>query len=251
MSAELFNSALAQDGFFFLCAAAFTAGLVRGFSGFGTAMVFLPVAGQFLPPITALTVCAIMDFFGPLVLIPRLAKDIRFSELWRLVLAMALVFPFALWALSKSDPDLFRYLVSCVALVLLICLVMGIRYRRKVTPRLLFGIGASSGITGGFVGMPGPPVIFFYLAGPFQAAAVRANTLVFLFSYEILFLLVTAVSGFLTLQNLTLGLVLALPVISGNLIGAYFFNPERETLYRRVAFCIIFLSAINGLPLLD
>ena len=248
---EAVRSVVLIDGLSFLIAAAFAAGLVRGFSGFGTAMVFLPVAGQFLPPVNALIVCAVMDLFGPLVLLPKVAKDLRFSELWRLVCAMAFVFPFALWALSKSDPNVFRYLVSILAILLLLSLIFGLKYKGAVTRPMLFGIGATSGVTGGFLGMPGPPVIFFYLAGPFRAAAVRANTLAFLFFYEILFLLVTFISGLLTMPIFWLGLCLAVPVMIGNLTGAYFFNPERETLYRRVSFCIIFISAMNGLPLFD
>ena len=45
------------------------AGLVRGFSGFGTAMIYLPVASQFLTPFEALITLMVMDFFGPLPLV--------------------------------------------------------------------------------------------------------------------------------------------------------------------------------------
>ena len=38
-----------------------------------------------------------------------------------------------------------------------------------------------SGLTGGFLGMLGFPVILFYLVGPYCSAVVRANTLLFLF----------------------------------------------------------------------
>jgi hypothetical protein len=44
-----FGSLFAIDGFYWILTAAFVAGVVRGFSGFGSAMVFLHVAGQFLP----------------------------------------------------------------------------------------------------------------------------------------------------------------------------------------------------------
>ena len=44
-----FSSLYATDGFYWILTAAFVAGVVRGFSGFGSAMVFLHVAGQFLP----------------------------------------------------------------------------------------------------------------------------------------------------------------------------------------------------------
>ena len=105
------------------------AGVVRGFSGFGSAMIFLPVAGQFMPPVSALTVLTVMDVFGPLLAVPKAFKEARKPDLARLLSAMILVFPFALWLLTRSDPAIFRYLVSAMALVCLqaCCLVFVIR----------------------------------------------------------------------------------------------------------------------------
>jgi len=67
---DIFAGVIAGEGFWLLVAAAAVAGLVRGFSGFGTAMVYLPVAGQILSPFEALTTLLIMDLVGPLPNIP-------------------------------------------------------------------------------------------------------------------------------------------------------------------------------------
>ena len=70
--------ALATEGLVWLAFAAFLAGIVRGFSGFGTAMIYLPVASQFLTPFEALITLMVMDFFGPLPL-PRRPRSQRRS----------------------------------------------------------------------------------------------------------------------------------------------------------------------------
>ena len=80
---------------------------------------------------------------------------------------MILVFPAVLRLLTRTDPTIFRYLVSIMALFLLTSLLLGLRYKVHVRPCMLYGIGALSGLRGGFLGMPGPPVIFFYLSGPY------------------------------------------------------------------------------------
>ncbi|MGB0169176.1 MAG: hypothetical protein ACPF9G_07815 [Paracoccaceae bacterium] len=133
--------AVALDGLVWLVLAAFLAGLIRGFSGFGSAMVFLPVAGQFVSPIWALSILAVMDLF-------------------RLIAAMLLVLPLALWVLSRSEPILFRYLVSGLTLTLLALLLSGLRLPNNLPKPLLYIVGAISGATGGLAGLPGPPVIF-------------------------------------------------------------------------------------------
>ncbi|MDG1935789.1 MAG: sulfite exporter TauE/SafE family protein [Paracoccaceae bacterium] len=251
MLTEVLNTVWATQGILWIALAAFVAGIVRGFTGFGTAMIFLPVAGTFLPPIAALTVLTVMDFFGPIPLLSKAVKDARQNDLVRLLIPMALILPAALWLLSYADPQIFRYLVSSLAICLLLCLIFGLQYKGKVTTPMLVSIGVFSGVTGGFLGMPGPPVILFYMAGPYRAAVVRANTLLFLFSFDALFIMIIYVFGFMEMEAVFLGLAMVVPIVTGNLVGAKFFNPEKERVYRFVAFCIIAISAIKGLPLLD
>ncbi len=124
-----FSSLFATDGFYKILTAAFVAGVVHGFSGFGSAMVFLPVAGQFLLPIFALTALTVMDASGPLSAVPKALRDGCKLDLLRLVVAMILVVPAALWLLTHTDPAVFRYLVSIMALVLLTTVLIGLRYR--------------------------------------------------------------------------------------------------------------------------
>ena len=82
---------------------------------------------------------------------------------------------------ERCRSAVFLYLVSSLAICLILCLLFGIQYKKRVTTPILLSIGGFSGLTGGFLGMPGPPVILFYLAGPYCSAVVRANTLLFLF----------------------------------------------------------------------
>ncbi|MDC0521010.1 hypothetical protein OAN71_01020 [bacterium] len=137
--------AVALDGLIWLVLAAFLAGLIRGFSGFGSAMVFLPVAGQFVSPIWALSILAVMDLFGPLPLLRAASKKVMRADLFRLISAMLLVLPLALWVLSRSEPILFRYLVSGLTLALLALLLSGLRLPANLPKPLLYMVGAISG----------------------------------------------------------------------------------------------------------
>ena len=69
------ETALATHGLGWLILAASLAGLVRGFTGFGTALVFMPVAGAVVPPFWALVVLVVMDSIGPLPNLPRALRD--------------------------------------------------------------------------------------------------------------------------------------------------------------------------------
>ena len=69
MTGELI-SVFDNGSIIYLILGATLAGLVRGFSGFGTAMVFIPIAGQVLSPIATLTVLFVMDLIGPIPNVP-------------------------------------------------------------------------------------------------------------------------------------------------------------------------------------
>jgi len=245
---DTLGAALALPGLGWLIAAAAVAGLVRGFSGFGTAMVFLPVAGQFVPPVAAITVLAVMDAFGPLPNLPRALRDGDPADIGRLLAGTLLLLPVGLAVLSVLDPAVFRSLVGAVALTLVACLILGLRYRGRLRPRMVFGIGGVAGFLGGAAGVPGPPVILFYMASPQPAAVIRANTMLYLFSFDLLILAMLWAWGGLAWPPVLLGLVLVAPVVLGNMAGAALFRPAYERVYRGVAYAIVAGSALSGLP---
>ncbi|MDG1127994.1 TSUP family transporter [Seohaeicola saemankumensis] len=248
---DALGAALAFDGLGWLIAGTVLAGFVRGFSGFGTALVFMPVAGQLMSPIWALTVLVVMDLFGPIPNLPRARRDGNPREVALLCVAMILALPLGLMVLTSIRPELFRYAVSTLALLVPVLLLAGLRYRGPLSAPILLGTGGLSGFLGGVVGVPGPPVILLYLASTRLAAQVRANILIYLFIFDIVLIAVLALQDRLEAVPVILGLLLALPVMLANMAGAAIFRPERERLYRAAAYVVIAAAAISGLPLWD
>ena len=242
-------AALAQEGLVWLMLAAFVAGAVRGFAGFGTAMVFLPVAALFLSPVWALIVLVVMDAFGPIPNLRRAVADGRMSDLGWLLGAMIVALPVGLSVLVAVSPELFRYAVSLVALSVPIVLLAGVRLRRAPGRKLLMGTGLSAGFLGGVAGLPGPPVILLYMATGDPVRIVRANTMLFLFAYTLILLSLLAVQGRLDVTAVMIGVMLAVPNAVGNIAGAAIFRPERARLYRAGAYGLIVVSALGGLPI--
>lgn len=246
---EALAAALATDGLWLLLLAVFAAGIVRGFAGFGTAMVYLPVAGQFLTPFAALTTLVIKDLTAPLIHVPRALRDGHPADVLRLAAGAALTVPLGVLVLSLVPAEAFRWAVSLVALAMLALMIGGFRYRGKLTRPMVFGTGALSGFLAGSVGLPGPPVIVLYMASALPVAAIRANSMLFLLTADVLMLAVLGWNGFLDGSAVVLGVLLILPYLAGNWTGALLFRPEAEVTYRRIAYAIIGAAAVSGLPL--
>jgi uncharacterized protein len=231
-----------------LACAALTAGTVRGFAGFGTALIYLPIAGMFLDPVSAIITLAVMDAFGPMPMLRRAAPDTHRKDLTRLVVGTVLALPFCLAALFVIDPVVFRTIVSAVSVLMLCVLVFGWRYSGTMRPLTVAGTGAAAGFLGGLAGIPGPPVIFAYMASPHPARVIRANMTLYLFFYDWIILGMMLVAGRLAPGPLLIGLLLVIPNMAGNLLGTALFIPEHERLYRGIAYALILGAALAGLP---
>ena len=245
---DLIGSALALPELWWLVGAIIAAGIVRGFSGFGSAMIIMPAASSVLEPFAALTFLVVVEFWGPL---PNLRSAWHAGQRWdalRILVGAALALPVGLWALSMMAPAVFGWTVSIAVLVLLVLLVTGWRYAGTVGPRTLFGVGALGGLLGGIAGVPGPPVIILYLASAKPIAIIRANFLLYLLGIDLMMLAIFGVLGLLDSVAVFVGLLLVPVYMAANILGARFFDPDAEHVFRAVAYLVIAASAILGLP---
>jgi len=225
------------------------AGLVRGFTGFGTALIFMPVATSVIDPALAILILVATGMAVWPVLLPgawRLAdrRDVAWMGAAALVAA-----PLGVAALGLVPEAALRWGVSVVAALTLAALVTGWRYAGRVGWPGLACVGAASGVLGGATGLGGPPAILFYLAGPSGVAQVRANTILFLCVLDVAILanLVaqTAIGG----PALALGALLAVPYVATTLVGQALFRPGHARAYRALAYALIGGAILTGLPL--
>ncbi len=225
------------------------AGLVRGFSGFGTALIFVPVANIFLDPKQVIVVIALTGIASNVVILPRAWRQGSRAEVGMLVLAALLTVPSGLGLLGYLDQVTIRWIITGVAGGMLAALIAGWRYQGAVNRCAILAIGGAAGIVGGLTGLTGPVVILFYLAGQAVAQSVRANTILFLAALDVVLIANLILQGAVTAELLALALVLSLPYASTTLIGQRLFAPQFEKLYRGVAYAVIALAVISSLPI--
>ena len=247
--AEALAGALAVPELWLLVAAAAVAGLVRGFAGFGTGLIFMPVAGSALAPLAAITVMTLMDVLGLAPQVPRALKRAERVEVGRMVAGAALALPPGLWLASALPVEAFRWALSILALGMLALIASGWRWRGTVGPRLGYGTGALSGFLGGASGLAGPPAILLNVATDRPAAVIRANLMSYLVLFGVLLVALFLATGAAGRAEVALAAILTVPFAAATLVGAWMFDPARERLYRGAAYGIIAASAVSGLPI--
>lgn len=227
-------------------------GLVRGFTSFGFAMIFMPLAASAIPPATAIAVIWVIDAPFALLLGARAARQADARGAVRLLAAATLTIPIGLYLVTTLDRTLMRWLISGLIALAVLLLISGWRYRGRAGLGLTIGVGAISGLFSGLASLGGMPIALFWLASQARRAAeIRADL-------QLYFGLATFVSGaflwwngLLTKETFALGLVL-MPVYGAMLsLGARGFHLASEVTFRRIAYAIILGSAILSLPVLD
>jgi uncharacterized membrane protein YfcA len=130
----LFAAAIEDRRFWAALAIAILAGAVRGFSGFGSALIYMPlVAAVYSPPVAAVTLLLI-DSFGAAPFAVRSFARCSWREILPIYIAAAVAVPFGTMALLVLDPTFLRWCIAIVILLLLGILASGWHYHGR--PRL-------------------------------------------------------------------------------------------------------------------
>ena len=141
----LFAAAIEDRRFWAALAIAVLAGVVRGFSGFGSALIYIPlVAAVYSPPVAAVTLLLI-DSFGAAPFSVRSFAHCSWREILPIYIAAAIAIPFGTMSLLILDPTFLRWCIAVVILLLLSVLVSGWRYHGRPRLPLTAAIGLFSG----------------------------------------------------------------------------------------------------------
>jgi uncharacterized membrane protein YfcA len=247
----LFATAVADHRFYVALAIAILAGVVRGFSGFGSAQIYIPLIAAVYSPRVAAVTLLIIDTIGPAPFAVRGFAHCTWREVLPMIIAAAIAIPLGTIALLVLDPIVLRWFIAFMVLSLVAVLASGFRYHGRPRLPVTIGVGLFSGFGAGAVQIAGPPVLIYWLGTTTSAVTARANFLVYFLLLDLTSCAVYFWRGLITAELLALSLLLAIPFFVATAAGARYFHGASETLYRRIAYAIITASALVSLPLFD
>jgi uncharacterized membrane protein YfcA len=245
-------SALLHDGRFIAAVAiAVIAGLVRGFSGFGSALIYMPLISVLYGPKVAAPTLLLIDTICSLPFTVHAAPQCNPREVAWVSLAGFVFLPIGVMALVYIDAILLRWFIVALVLLALVALISGWRYHGRPTVPASLATGAIAGFGGGAVQIAAPPLLIFWLSGANNAATVRANIMVYFVPQALLAMVMYYWSALFTGETIVLSILLGMPFAVAMTAGVYSFHGSSEMLYRRVAYVIIALAGIVSMPVFD
>ena len=246
-----FSTVVADPRFLAGVGAAVLAGIVRGFSGFGSALIYVPLMAAIYDPKIATVSFVIADYLSASPHFVQAFRKCHWRDVLPAFLAAAAFVPLGTVLQTSADPIALRWGMAAFVTLFVVLLASGWRYPGKTSTAGAIGAGALSGIAGGATQMSGPPLILFWLRSPHPASVVRTNLMACLALIGFTLVASYMIQDLFKAVPIALGLLLWPVYIVSVYLGAYLFGRTSDKGYRRVAYLIIAASALISLPLFD
>ena len=240
--------ALTPAALAFAATAAFVAAFVRGLAGFGMAILLVPLLGLMILPVEAVIVSNLLGLLIGLTGLRRTwATADHTSALTIGGLAM-IATPFGLALLHATDPAWARVLIALVAVLAFVMVLLPPRPdgHRPHTAEIA-ATGLAAGVLTGFAGMPGPPVVPFYLRQAIPAVRARASMLMVFLATSLASSIAGLAMGMADARHAVLALALFGPIWIGNRLGGYAFGRVSDRVWRWLVAVLLVASGIAAL----
>jgi hypothetical protein len=231
-----------------ICAIAFISGTARGFSGFGSALIFVPLASSIAGPRLVAALLLLIDFVAATPLLPNAWQHADRRATAIMVTGALVGVPVGTYFLTVLDPVATRWIISCFVAALLLLLLSGWRYRGKDHLALSVGIGGLSGFCSGLAQTGGPPIVGYWLGRPISSIISRANIVLFFGASDFFSLVSYWFTGLITAESVKFSLIVGPIYGIGVWFGALLFGKASENMFRAICYALI---VIAGLPALD
>ena len=227
--------------------AVFIAGVIRGYSGFGFAMVAVTSISLVISPARVVPLVLILEVMASISLVPQVWRDIDWYSLRWLLAGSLLATPFGVYLLANIPAEPMRISISLLVLVAAILLLRGWAWKRMPGRPLILVTGVTCGILNGAAAIGGPPVILLYLSSPAGVTVSRASIIAYFLGIDTMSLIMASIQGLTTLQTLLLTVVCLAPLLIGIAVGSRMFTKVDKESFRHHVLVLLIILAIAGL----
>jgi len=222
----------APDNYFLITIVVIFSGFLRGFIGFGSGLLMVPILSYFYSPVFAMVFNIVIEIPATIYLTFVGAKKCNFKEISPMMFAMMLTIPFGTVFLVSVDEQVIKILMSVLLIFFVILIASGWRLKTTVTKYILILGGIISGLMQGATGMGGPPYVTVLLSKNDSDEVARANILVITSGLVISAIISLYFFGLFTKNILLTGAITAPFFVFSTYLGSRFFNVSGNKYYR-------------------
>jgi len=220
-------------------------GIVRGFTGFGSALVMVPPLAFLWTPAEAVGMALGLGFISSLVIIPKALPNVCWRDIAPMAAATLLFTPLGTLGLVGFAAEPVRKIIAALILAITLVMLRGWQYRGPRGPVPGAVAGAVGGIVNGIAGIGGPAAVLYLMSLPDAVQTQRANIVLqvaFMGAVSAIYLMISNVLD--TTLLLTIA-ALAVPMIFGTWIGGRLFLILPAAAFRRIVMWLLVVVSVT------
>lgn len=220
--------------------------VVLGTSGFGSAVVGIPLLAHVVPLRYAVPLVLLLDVVGMLIQGARVRRQINATELRRLVPFMVLGIALGTTLLANLPQRALVALLGCLAVGYGLLNLVGGTPARRMSAGWAVPTGVAGGTMGALFGTGGPIYVIYLSRRLSDVTELRATITAVLMVSVATRVAIFAVSGLLQQDGLLVVAAVMLPVMFAGLsIGWRMHARLPQAVVRRVLYVLLILSGVS------
>lgn len=223
------------------------AGVVRGFSGFGFAVIAVVGLNFFFDPKVSVLIVLSLDLICSINLWRQALAQADFGTLKVLIIGSLLGIPIGYTFLLLIPSDTLKLLICLTILILSLLLFSNFTpfNANKKHTKLGFGLASGAGTASASIG--GPMIVYYMLSSQLSTQSQRATMILFFIASEALTVFIL-IGGGLVNEVVINGLViLVIPTLVAVRYGQHLFNQHPPKSLKSFALPIMLMVAILGI----
>ena len=239
-----FSSELLTFPFLFALGIGFAGGLMQGYTGWGGAMLMMPLMTLVYPPIDALALLVVGGLLISAQLSPAAIKGCDWKNMRGLLLTLVLLTPLGSMILLHTDPNFVRNIIGGVLVSVSIVVLSGWQYqgRRGGISTVLFG--GIAGIVNGFAGLGSPILAIYIMAFPGRANTQRYNLIIATGLIIFTIMIIFSLNGVMVWNLIFTGILLAPTQMIGASLGARIFAYAPQEYFKKITLILILILGL-------
>lgn len=227
-------------GFFIILIAS----LIQGITGFGFALVAVPLLSLFIPEIKNITpIIVIYSLITNIIIVYKSRKYVEFKKIVPLIVFAIIATPLGTYILISFKAKTLKIIIGIIIIITALAMLKNFKIKIR-NEKISYGVvGILSGILNGSTGLSGPPVVLFLTNQGEKKDVFRANLTMFGFITNIFAIINFIVEGIINRDTFTFTVAYFPALLLGVIIGIIVVKKISDYFFR---LCTIYLIIILG-----
>ena len=223
------------------------ASTVMGLTGFGFALISLPMLSLFISPKVAVPLITVCSVFLSGYTLYEARKSVQPREIATLVVSGVIGMIIGTYFLVSLDSRALRLAIGAVTVVFAAASMMGLRWEISNTSQASIPVGLISGILGGSMSISGPPIVLFFNNQRVEKTVFRANIIAYFFSLYAATVPAYVAGNLITFEVLTSSMVMVPIIFLGATLGIRLNKRVDEDIFRRITLLLVLIAGVMGI----